>query len=594
MDIISTGAAVAGAESLKIILNDIYDSSKSKFRKLKISRINKQAEETIYRKLRSVENVKTIWRVDEEVNLNQFYYPSKLKISGKNTPVEPHYTSDITTTQNIVIEGTAGQGKSILLRYLASNEIKKGHKIPLFIELRKVSNYRSLIPALSEKLETLGFESSNEVINELLSSGKLIVLLDGFDEIPSTEKSQILSSIEALISRYQKTIFVISSRPGSGIQHSEFFRVVRILPLDRSDHKNFLNRVCSSKAQVEAINQAICESSIEIQGLLTTPLLLTLLTILYKSEQIIPDNLIEFYNKLFYILFTKHDNSKPGFNREIKSHLRESRFEELFEHFCFLTRRKQKTLFPVDIAQRFVRESVKLSKIEADENAFLSDCCNVTCLLVEEGTDFQFIHKSVQEFYSAKFISKRKESISEKFYQTCIEQFVVWEQELKFLRDLDSYRYRKFFLVPALKHMKEIINEPNGHKKLLSGSTFTFETNGFALQISSIDTGNVLEYLRDYIIDVFVEKESIGISGNKAFLPLQTLKQLSREEDLQVRNLATTNDHIIIQAWRALEAKKGAVKILLKGINSKIDKELSEAAAFIDDEDNLEARIFTF
>ncbi|MGQ7300615.1 NACHT domain-containing protein [Marinobacter nauticus] len=593
MELLTAASIIAGTESVKSIINEIHQSSKLALKQLKITRINKQAEETIYRKLQSVENVKTIWKVDEEVNLNEFYYPSKISIPGVKSKITPKFISEITTSKNIVIEGTAGQGKSILLRYLASNEIKKGEKIPLFIELRKIAHFKSLTRAISEKLDALGFESSNSVVDQLLKAGKLTILLDGFDEISSQEKSIILSNLEDLITRYQKTVFVVTSRPGSGIQNSEFFRVVKICKLDRDDHWKFLERVCSSTQQANSIDSAIGSSTLEIQGLITTPLLLTLLTILYKSDQVIPDNLIEFYNKLFYILFTKHDNSKPGFKREILSQLRETRFEELFEHFCFLTRRRQKTLFAIEIAKKFIKESIELSKIETDESAFLADCCNVTCLLIEEGTDFQFIHKSVQEFYSAKFISKRNESIAEKFYGQCLTQFISWEQELKFLEDLDGYRYNKFFLIPALEMLEEIARSENGHRELLKGSTMIFDEKSIPLQITPVNTKNLVQYLRDEIIDIIVENREIGVPESLPFLEVGLLKTISIDNDKHSKSSELLNGIYITETYRALELKKCAIKTFKKEILKIIENKRKKAQAFVKNEENLEARIFS-
>ncbi len=91
---------------------------------------------TLYQKLSATQKIKTIWDVDKPRSLSSFYYPAKIRT--KEGAHQQLSSIDELPANAIILSGTAGQGKSILLRHLLGKEIRSGERIPLFIELRKV------------------------------------------------------------------------------------------------------------------------------------------------------------------------------------------------------------------------------------------------------------------------------------------------------------------------------------------------------------------------------------------------------------------------------------------------------------------------
>src|SRR5262249_28468935 len=134
----------------------------------------------LYKRIETVQKIKTIWQVDKEVKLMTFYYPSKLIID--DTPKEITAIKQIPAPGNFVIQGTVGQGKSIFLRYLSIRELAQSQRIPIFAELRRVDE-TGLIAFLRAQLKWLGFEMDDDMFDFYAGSGKMILLLDGFDEL---------------------------------------------------------------------------------------------------------------------------------------------------------------------------------------------------------------------------------------------------------------------------------------------------------------------------------------------------------------------------------------------------------------------------
>ena len=64
------------------------------------------------------------------------------------------------------------------------------------------------------------------------------------------------------------------------------------------------------------------------------PLLLTIMLMTYEDGASIPNNLTDFYNLAFYTLYQKHDASKSGYKRELKSNLSLEQFKEALSYLA--------------------------------------------------------------------------------------------------------------------------------------------------------------------------------------------------------------------------------------------------------------------
>lgn len=446
MDPLTTGIT---AKAISKPFNDLYELGKDRFKSqlLKIkttSNINK-----VYKNISSTHKVKTIWQIDKEVSLKSFYYPSKLIIDDQCAPISS--IRKIPNETNVVIQGIVGQGKSIFLRYLSYQELRSGNRIPIFFELRRIEGSETLNCNLKKVLSSLDFDTSDEIIDFLFKSGKIILLLDGFDEVPSEKVSRIISEIEQLSERYQNLRIIITSRPDSGIERSAFFRVYRLAPLQPKDIPNFLSKIIENKERRNDLTQAIETSPTKIQELLTTPLMLTLLVLVYKSENKIPEQLSEFYENLFILLLSRHDKTKPGYTRERFTHLNERKLQQVFEAFCFVTRKKELSTINYSEIHSAAEEAFKLTGVESDSSDFIKDITKVSNLILEEGYSYHFIHKSIQEFYAANYIKGRPEQLAAKFYAAMTGlRHREWLQEINFLSQIDTYRHAKYLYIPAV------------------------------------------------------------------------------------------------------------------------------------------------
>ena len=415
---------------------------------IKLKNINAK---NAYLSASNVEKVKTIWQVDKYVNLYDFYHPTNILVDHKKILVQGANT--FPENGKIVIEGTAGQGKSILMRFLTSIELKKGERLPIFVELRKITAQKTLYDLILDNLKELGLNIDSSELTALLASGKCSLFLDAFDEIHEAEVSNVMTILDSLCNQHYNLLILISSRPNADIQKSSYIKVYRIAELERSDFKPLLKKLFVDTSQnISEILKAIDKSDTKVCDVITTPLLLTLLVIVYKAENDIPNNLVEFYEKLFLILCLRHDSTKPGFKRKFRTEFSESKLSKFFDAFCFCCMKSKVTSISFKQVGSLILEAGKLVNLDLNSvDNFLIDITKVTCLLIEEGFEYHFIHKSIKEYHAANFINEHAPEVLKIAFYTHASIFsYLYPQELSFLSTIDEFAYKKYFLIPHI------------------------------------------------------------------------------------------------------------------------------------------------
>lgn len=506
----TTALAMGFAKTLNKPLNDLYiylkDNTKFYLDKNKLNEINKNLEE----KIKNIRNVKTIYKGDEAIDLESFFFAPSIIINDNK--VKKINSLDDFGSDNIIIEGGAGQGKSILMRYLAGKEFIEGDKIPIFIELRKINKEGDILQYIKESLTTWIFSVSDELLNWCLLSGKITLFLDGFDELKDQDVLNVIKELELICNKYSKTKIIISSRPENSIQASNFFKVVRIKPYNLNEQIGLIRILVEEQESFDTVVKALGNNPLDIKELLSTPLMVTLFVMTYRAKLTIPDSLSKFYQDLFSVLIYKHDRTKPGYQREFKCSLNENSLQEWFEVFCFISKNQKKLSFEsrkelLDC----IKESTKKGFQEQNPSSLLDDISKNLCLIIRDGNSYSFIHRSIQEFFAASFIRNRPEDLAEKAYSLIGKKAFQYRAEIKFLSEIDTYRYCRFLLVNTLNEFFHVyIND------LVFINSFSINKEEYSHGDKSIElrySGNPLlsfqgkqdvkEYLEIYLNDLF-------------------------------------------------------------------------------------------
>jgi len=414
------------------------------------------------KRIGALENVRTLWKPDATISLREFFHPPKLHIGNKAVLVTR--LSDLPTNATI-IEGIVGQGKSVLLRSLAVEDIRSNEakRLPVFIELKDLGAKLDLVQAIHKTLETYDIQVDADSLEYLYRNGKIALLLDGFDELDETMVKLTFLEIEHLAVRYPDLQIVVTSRPNHEIQKSARFEIHRIAQLTAPEYAAFLGKLKVSPEKSLSLRQAIKNSPGRIGDVITTPLMLTLVVIVYEAEAQIPETLPEFYERLFQVVFTRHDRLKAAFSRKHHSGLSEHRLQSLFEAFCFMTLQLgySRSLTQAQFQKAFDLALDYSDDCTCDVAKFRLDITRVACLMLEDGMDsITFLHKSIQEYYAATFVKRLGEENARRFYSAAINNNTSWIQTLIFLNSIDPYRYSAHYLLPSLAVEEENVCAP--------------------------------------------------------------------------------------------------------------------------------------
>jgi len=394
--------------------------------------------------------VKTILNPDSIVNLNDIFFNEAILLNGKK--IESF--SQLGTKQ-ILVEGGPGQGKSLYLRKLCIKEGSESSFIPIFIEFRHLKYAKKLKDEFMGAIEDLGVKLDNSLFDFLAKSNKIILFLDGFDEVPNKERARVARELETIVRTYPDLRIVVSSRPDSGMGSSFYFSKQVISPMLLNTQKKFVNHLYQADKQSESINNILSNSNF-ISEVTTTPLLLTLFTITYNARQFKPDSLSEFYSLIFPTMLYRHDRMKIGFERERKADLTDYQMQRLFDSLSFLSLNDNNTRFPTNLFQRYLDDAAKLERLPEDlEDLLIDDITSITALIVRDGfNEFSFTHKSIQEYFASVFISRLSDVRKTGFYNLVINdfnEFRKWQNTLVFLETIDERDYTKYFLIPYKK-----------------------------------------------------------------------------------------------------------------------------------------------
>ena len=406
---------------------------------------------SLSRKLGGFEKIKTIKDPDKPSKISSFYI-SPLFSEDHDSSFSAKTVDDFGHEEHTLIEGIAGQGKSVFMRQLCVEEIKLGRRLPILIELRKITPSKGLREFALDYLRAVGFCRCDEIWNYLLEYGFAVLLLDGYDEVPEQCRMQLIHDINTLAMSYDMIRIVLTSRPEPSIKGTSCFRTVRMRRLDSSGRDAIIKKICDRSTASKLIAKMAKNSS--LSEIVDTPLFATLLCIVYRIEHRLPETVHEFYDMVFHTLLYRHDDHKEGYERPRKSGLGNHQFGNVFEHFCFHTSLKQQLRLTQQMATEYL--AVALQKEGSDSrlaDKYFQDVVKITCLLVEDGSEHQFLHKSIQDYFTARYVKRLPEEQAKTFYMKILEtpsKISQLSQSILFLYEIDSYRSYKYFALPGL------------------------------------------------------------------------------------------------------------------------------------------------
>lgn len=437
-------------ERIEKAFNSFTAFFKRKYNQHKI-KTGKAFEEYIKLSIEKYKYTKTILYKYEPVLIEDFYVDLDLELNNKIIDTRS-VKNLIEVSNDLIITGVAGSGKSTLMKYLFLNSIKNEAGIPIFIEIRNIK--KDIFNDLFEILKEYNFPQDIDLFKKILKSGKFIVFLDGIDEVSPDIRDKISNEIIYMRDSFSNNVYIVTSRPNEKYVSWANFTELKILPLNKEKAQLLIKKLDYENSIKDKFLNNFDIIFKNHQSFATNPLLLTLMLMTYAEYSVIPTKVSLLYEQIFEMLYSRHDATKFGYSRKHYSNLSQYEFKKIISFFSLESYLDEKIRFTKEEINGYLRRAKKILEIEFNENEYLKDLLQSVCLLIQEGFYYTFIHRTFQEYYTSFFIMNAESNIRKKLLEIAFKR-VSYDRTLDLIFEMNRDIFENEFLIPRLYKIKE-------------------------------------------------------------------------------------------------------------------------------------------
>ena len=357
--------------------------------------------------------------------------PEDLDFHG-DTPIEIEVT--LRRSNNLVILGEPGSGKSALLRHLAAScaESESANPLlPVFLPLTKYTGDQENIiadRAVAFAQTELQIHLPDHFFEDALGGGRCLVCLDALDEVPEGERQSIAGRVEAFVARSNRNNpnnrFIVTSRlAGYDEKYFDGKTFTRYVaePMDDDGIAAFIKWRFAGDPRAQNLLDVL-EANPNIKALVSNPLLLTILNLVHQNAVAgLPLNRAGFYQQAVEILVADRDDEgksiEPDEERQaIHKALLTATALHLHEKNAEIIPRgeleQQAAVFFLEYEGKPVPPRTRKDRNDASRIAksFIERAEQRNGLLVERtpgSGDFGFVHTTFREYLTAEEIKDR-------------------------------------------------------------------------------------------------------------------------------------------------------------------------------------------
>lgn len=353
----------------------------------------------------------------------------------------------------LMVLGKPGTGKTTFLKFVAlqCNQGKfQPHRLPIFICLKyfvedardlETQNLLSLEQYIDQEVASSGV--SAEDVKTLLNHGRLLILLDGLDEVPESDRYQVLKQIRHLFHKYYKNQFIISSRIIAHPYPFEGFTEVEIAELTNTQITAFAKKYFVAIAKndrkqglikaYQFIEQLGRPENRQIRELAVTPLLLTFTCLVFQAKANFPSQRAKLYEEGLNILLVRWKLFKGIKQDDAYEQLSLANKIKLLNQVGAITFEQNDHFFEQSKLQEYIADYLRLLPdaetdpvvLQLHSEAVLKSIEWQHGLLVERSRRiYSFSHLTFQEYFTARHITTETEAKVEGFNTLLVQQSI--------------------------------------------------------------------------------------------------------------------------------------------------------------------------
>lgn len=412
--------------------------------------------------------IKTLLYRHEPKDLYSFY--ECIGVRFNDVKIDTCSVKNITEIgHNIIITGTGGIGKSTMMKHFFLNCIAEESYIPVLVELRSFNDKDikdiSIIDTIFETITNGRFSLEKEYFLYSLESGCYLILFDGYDEVKQNITEKITKEITGLCSKYPYNYYIVSSRPTDEFIGWTDFIELKSLSLTKEQALSLIEKleydIDVKQSFYKQLDDILYDKYITFAS---NPLLLTIMLLTFENRAAIPDKLNEFYEQAFSALYNVHDATKGAYKRDIKCGLGYEDFKMVFAYICFKSYFRSQYEFTESSLMDYINQAkLKLNKDFCCEH-YKEDLVKSVCMLIRDGLNFKFSHRSFQEYFAALYTCKLTDDVQKKLVTSWLKNGGRGYKDnyINMLFDLQTEKCNKIILLPGLKILKKKYEEVSG------------------------------------------------------------------------------------------------------------------------------------
>jgi hypothetical protein len=315
--------------------------------------------------------------------------------------------------KRLMVKGLPGAGKSMLMKYIVFKYAEGGfvelpdRPVPILLELHRLNDpTTTLEKQLVEELKRNDFDHGESFAARNLKNGRLMLLLDGLDEVSGGERARVVQHVKDFMGQYGKCRVVITCR--TAVYRNDFGENVEqtmdIVDFNDSQIRQFLRSWeldSIPDKSVEQLMQTLLQRPL-ILKMARNPLLLTIIAYLYADTDVkLPQSRAEFYRKATDILLDvwheKYNTFPARKKRRVLEQLALANQDSARERphdpmsMDYETVKRQALLALKEDLKPEEAESL-IAEIEKRSGLLLS---------IDGGARYQFAHLTLQEYFAA-------------------------------------------------------------------------------------------------------------------------------------------------------------------------------------------------
>ncbi|RUT04408.1 hypothetical protein DSM106972_046360 [Dulcicalothrix desertica PCC 7102] len=372
----------------------------------------------------------------------------RVDLSSRTRERLPGYEA-VQRYNKLIVLGKPGAGKTTFLKYLAIQCIYnnlQNNCIPIFISLKNFAETLeklNILEYITQELSLLEITNANVKVEQLLRQGKLLLLLDGLDEVREEHTKRVIQQIQEISDRFYNNKFILTCRIAANEYVFERFTEVELADFDEEQIVIFAKNWFSThntSTKAEHFIQKLKQNK-SIQELATNPLLLTLLCLAFGDKETFPKKLSQLYQEALRLLLKQWDAKIYHERQQVCKKLSVKHKEDLLCQIALKTFEQGAYFFEQELVEEYIADFISNLRdidpgpelLRLNSETVLKSIEAQHGLLIEQAKGiYSFSHLTFQEYFVARAIKQRSdlEKLVEHITQTNWQEIFLLTTEM--------------------------------------------------------------------------------------------------------------------------------------------------------------------